>query len=82
MSDLMRPVVSICQYKKETILPISVDKKLKHFQNKYEELSNKKEVISELLLKLSLKLAKSIIILEQEIEGVVREIRNLEEVEK
>ena len=72
-------------------MPISVDKKLKHFQNKCEELSNRKAVISELLLQvtlklsrtiITLKLSRTIITLEQEIDGVVREIRELEEVGK
>ena len=49
-----------------------------HLQNKHKELCDKREVISEILLKFTLKLSKTIISLNEQIIHAKKEIEQLE----
>ena len=59
-------------------MALTFTQKLNHLQNRYKMLCDKKEALSEILLKFTLKLSKAINILDKQIIWAEKEIEILE----
>ena len=59
-------------------MPLTTTQKLKHTKNRYKELCDKRDVLSEILLKFTLKLSKTILSLDKQISIAEKEIEQLE----
>ena len=59
-------------------MPLTTHQKLKHTKNRYKELCDKREALTELLLKITLNITKSVIVLDKQISAAEKEIEKLQ----